>query len=140
MRKARQAGAHFGGRKPGRVQKRPWGPGAGWLRGRRVKRARGDLRGGDDLLSGHTEGEPERFKGPREQMPPTRRKTLGSKEGDGSVGGIKPLERRREAYKVLRESAGAERGEGTLPRSLTGRKALKGEAQGCWGLKEASEG
>lgn len=56
------------------------------------------------------------------------------------MGGIKPLERRREANKVLRESAGAERGEGTLPRSLTGRKALKGEAQGCWGLKEASEG
>jgi hypothetical protein len=30
--------------------------------------------------------------------------------------------------------------EGTLLGSLTWRKALKGEAQGCWGLKEASEG
>lgn len=114
----------------------------GWLveRPTSKRRARGDTRGGEDLLSGHTEGEPERLRGPREQKPPTRRKRLGSKEGDGSVGGIKSLERRREAYKVLRQSAGTERGEGTLPRSQTGRKALKGEAQGCWGLKEASEG
>jgi hypothetical protein len=32
-----------------------------------------------------------------------------------------------------------ERGEGTLLRSPGRRKALEGEAQECWGLKEASK-
>jgi hypothetical protein len=53
---------------------------------------------------------------------------------------MKPLKRRGKAWKVLLRSARVEREEGTLLRSLKRRKALKGEAQERWELKEASKG
>jgi hypothetical protein len=56
------------------------------------------------------------------------------------TGGRKPLERRCEAEEVLQGSAGAEGSEATQDRSPVRRKALKGEAQERWGLKEASKG
>jgi hypothetical protein len=73
-------------------------------------------------------------------MSPTRRKTSGCDEGNGFPGGIKPLKRRREALRVSRESAGAERRRVTFGRSPGRRKALKGEAYERWELKEAPEG
>jgi hypothetical protein len=65
---------------------------------------------------------------------------LGSEKGHGFSGGIKPLERRCEAGRVSQQSAGAEGGWETIRRSPGRRKALKGEAQERWGLKEAFKG
>jgi hypothetical protein len=53
---------------------------------------------------------------------------------------MKPLERRCEAGRVSQQSAGAEGGWETIRRSPGRRKALKGEAQERWGLKEAFKG
>jgi hypothetical protein len=58
----------------------------------------------------------------------------------GFFGGIKSLERRFKANSVLNESA---RTEGEFVRTFRSpkrRKALKGQAQERWELKEASKG
>jgi hypothetical protein len=52
---------------------------------------------------------------------------------------VKPLERQREAEQVLRQSAGAEGPWETMRRTLERMKALKGEAQERWELKDASK-
>jgi hypothetical protein len=65
---------------------------------------------------------------------------LGSEEGHGFSGGIKPLERRCEAVEVLQGSAGAEGVRETGHRSPGRRKALKGKARERWGLREAFKG
>lgn len=80
----------------------------------------------DDVRNGSAAGEPERSESPREQEPPTRANPPGGTKGDGFPGGIKPLKRRCKAEGVLWESAGAERGEETLPRSPGRSNALKG--------------
>lgn len=77
---------------------------------------------------------------PRRARAPTRINRSGSEKGHGFFGGRKPLERRCKAVKVLQGSAGAEGRRETFYRSPGRRKALKGEAQERWGLKEASEG
>jgi hypothetical protein len=64
----------------------------------------------------------------------------GGKEGDGFSDGRKPLERRCEAEVVSQGSARAEGSGETQDRSSGRRKALEGEAQERWELKEASEG
>jgi len=63
----------------------------------------------------------------------------GGVEGHGSLGGMKSLERRHKAHRVLWESAGTKRGWETDFGSPKGRKALEGEAHERWGLKEASK-
>lgn len=68
-----------------------------------------------------------------------RTNPLGGVEGHGSLGGIKSLERRYKAHRVLWQSAGMKRSRETGSGSPKGRKALKGEAHERWGLKEASK-
>jgi len=74
---------------------------------------------------------------PRRAKAPTRINRSGSEKGYGFFGGSKPLERRCEAGRVSQQSAGAEGGRETVHRSPERRKALEGEAQERWGLKEA---
>jgi hypothetical protein len=69
---------------------------------------------------------------------PTWIKRLGSKEGTRLGGWEQAAEAPTEGREVFRKSARAERGEETLLRSSTWRKALKGEAQERPKLKEAS--
>jgi len=67
VRKARQAGALFGGRLPGRGQRSPE---VCWLIHREVgevERREGALGSGEDFLGGFAEGEPERSESPGEQ-------------------------------------------------------------------------
>jgi hypothetical protein len=112
----------------------------GFRKGVGFQGRKGMAGGVDDFRQGSTAGEPERSEGPGEHEPLARFNPPGSTEGDGFSGGIKPLKRRCKAEGVLRESAGAERGEETLPRSPERRKALKGEAHERWRLKQASKG
>jgi hypothetical protein len=77
---------------------------------------------------------------PRRARVPTRPKPSGSSEGYGFSGGIKPLKRGHQAGRF--DGKAPER-RGKLERVFRspGRsKALKGEAQECWELKEASQG
>jgi hypothetical protein len=84
----------------------------------------------------------ERLRGrkPRRARAPAGSNPSGSAKGYGFHGGIKPSERRFKAEKVLEGSARAERGPERVPGSPWRRNALKGEAQECRGLKEASRG
>jgi hypothetical protein len=63
-----------------------------------------------------------------------------ARKGYSFSGGSKPLRRRCKAAEVMQGSAGAERVLGNRD-SITGEewKALKGEAQGRWTLKDASK-
>jgi len=58
VRKAKKAGALFGGRKPSRRQNRPYGSGGWRLKGRCLLRTKGGPRSGDDFVGGLVEGEP----------------------------------------------------------------------------------
>jgi hypothetical protein len=140
VKKARRAGALFGGRTPGRRQRGPKVRGTGFRKGVGSEERKGMAGGGDDLRQGSAVGEPGRSEGPREHEPPTRANTSGSTKEDGFSGGRKPLKRRCKAEGVLRLSARAERDEETLPRSPERRKALKGEAHERWRLKHVSKG
>lgn len=73
-------------------------------------------------------------------MVPPRINTPGSKEGHSCPGGSKPLERRCQAEKFGRKAQERKRALERVNRSPGWKKALKGEAHECWGLKEASEG
>jgi hypothetical protein len=137
--KAIRAGALFGGKEPGRRQRSPMAHESGFRKGAGFQERKGMSGGVDDFRKGSAAGEPERSESPREQEPLTRVNPPGGTKGDGFPGGIKPLKRRCKAEVVLRKSAGAERGEETLPRSPGRSKALKGEAHERWGLKEASK-
>jgi len=114
--------------------------GLGFRKGAGFEGRKGISGGVEDFRKGSAAGEPERSQSPREQEPPTRANPPGGTKGDGFPGGSKPLKRRYEAEGVSWKSAGAERGEETLPRSPGRRKALKGEAHERWRLKNASKG
>jgi len=74
-------------------------------------------------------------------MSPTRRKKSGCESGERLSGWDQAAEASaRGLLRVSRESAGAERGRVTFFRSSGRSKALKGEAQERWELKEASQG
>jgi hypothetical protein len=87
-------------------------------------------------------GKPERSESSGEQVVPTRTNPSGRKKvGHSFLGGIKPLERR---YKVRKGFVGKRRN-GRLNskeffRSRRRKKALKGEPQECWELKEIPKG
>jgi len=70
VRKARWAGALYGGREPGRRQRSPEVHELYFRKGVKGEGREGDLRGGEDLLRGFAAGEPKRSKGPREQAGP----------------------------------------------------------------------
>jgi hypothetical protein len=64
---------------------------------------------------------------------------LGSEKGYRFFGERKSLKRALEAVEVFKVSAGAKGTFERAYRSSERKKALKGKAQECWGLKEASE-
>jgi len=75
----------------------------------------------------------------REHPPPTRTNPSGGSEGDGFLGGSKPLKRRYEAERFCgkaHERIGRRKRRSDRP---GGDKALKGEAHERWRLKEASK-
>lgn len=110
------------------------------LRGFKRGRAEGEWKSGEDFFIGWIEGESKRRKSPREHVVPSRTKPLGSDKGHGFKGGRKPLKHRSKAERFWRKVQ-ERRDEGAiLHRSPLRRKALKGEAQECWELKEASKG
>lgn len=138
-RKVERVGAPSGGREPSGSEESPrvrvrFGGNAGFLEGRK---GASDER---DVVRGRFEGRPEGSQSPREQKPPPRRKKLGSVKGDGSSEGRKPLRRRFQAERFGKGARERREGRETFSRSFDGRKALKGKAQECWELKEASEG
>lgn len=71
MRKARWAGALFGGREPGGKQRSPEVHEPSLRKEVREEEREGFEEGGDDLFRGFAEGEPKRLKSPREQEVPT---------------------------------------------------------------------
>jgi hypothetical protein len=87
------------------------------------------------------EGEPKRPESPREQKVPPRINRSGSKRGTRLTGREKaagaPVSSSERFDRKAPERR--ERRE-TFFRSFCRRKALKGEAQECWRLKEASKG
>jgi hypothetical protein len=62
-----------------------------------------------------------------------------AKEGNGFSRGRKPLRRRSKVVRFWGKARERREGRETLPRSRERRKALKGEAQERWGLKEVPE-
>jgi hypothetical protein len=137
--KIERVGAPHGGREPSGSERSPKVPGrfggnAGFLEGRK---GASDER---DIVRGRFAGRPEGSESPRKQQPPPRRKKLGSVKGDGSSEGRKSLRRRFQAERFGKGARERREGRETLSRSFDGRKALKGKAQECWELKEASEG
>lgn len=137
--KVERVGAPYGGREPGGSEESPRVPGrfggnAGFLEGRK---GANDER---DVVWGRSEGRPEGSQSPGEHKPPPRRKKLGSVKGDGSSEGRKPLRRRFQAERFGKGARERREGRETFSRFFDGRKALKGKAQECWELKEASEG
>jgi hypothetical protein len=113
---------------------------SGFCKGVGLQGRKGIPGGVDDLREGPAAGEPERSESPGEQLPLVRVNPPGGIEGDGFSGGTNPLKRRCEAEVVLRKSAGAERRGVTRGRSPGRSKALKGEAQERWRLKQAPKG
>lgn len=67
VRKARWAGALYGGREPGRVQRSPEVHRLFHRKVEEEKGREGDIRGGEDLGWGYAKGEPKRLEGPREK-------------------------------------------------------------------------
>jgi hypothetical protein len=139
VRKARRAGALYGGRKPGHGRLKPLGSRdlpIARSEGRKGREGREDDR---DVLSGVGGGRsPKGHKAQESKRPRPDLNRWGSRRGHGFFGGSKPLEPRHQAGKVWWEKAGAEEEKGNLFfRSPKRRKALKGEAQEWRELKEA---
>lgn len=102
------------------------------------KSERGRKGGRRSFLRDRWRESPQGEKDPGEQTVPTRINRPGSEEEYGFF--CESLKRRLKAEVVLRESAGAARGVETLLESQERSKALKGEAQERWELREASKG
>jgi hypothetical protein len=77
---------------------------------------------------------------PREQAVPTWVNNLGEHRGTRLRWGDQAAGAPAQGREVVRGSAGAEEAKETSFRSLTRRKALEGESQERWGLKEALKG
>jgi len=140
VRKARRAGAPFGGRKPGRSQGNPMARGLGRRKTAGIQGRKGRAGGGDALRSGRAEGEPERSESPGEHAPPSRTNPPGGNQGDGFSGGGKPLKRRCKAVRFRRKAQERKEERKLHLDHPRGEKALKGEAHERWRLKEASKG
>jgi hypothetical protein len=106
------------------------------LNGRKDER---EKRKGRCFFLGSAERRPERSEGPREQGPRPELLLRGL-QGYGDRSGRKSLERRGEARRgVFRKRRSGESFSKEEFDHFDGEKALKGEAQERWGLKETSE-